>query len=202
MLDDLRYRLRALFRRSTVERELDDELQFHLEKQKEKYLASGMPPIEARRRVRIDFGTPDSIKDQCRDAWGIRALEELSRNVRYAARTLAKRPGFTTVAVLTLGLGVGANGAVFSALNAIVLRPLPFPDAHQLLSIDQYEPAAARPFWRPFVAPARLEDWQRLTGAFQGITGYYLDDLTESSGELPERISRAWIAPRFFEVCG
>ena len=202
MLDDLRYRLRALFRRSTVERELDEELQFHLEKQKDKYIASGMPPIDARRRVRIDFGTPDSIKDQCRDAWGIRALDEVSRNVRYAARTLAKRPGFTTVAVLTLGLGVGANGAVFSALNAIVLRPLPFPDAHQLLSIDQYEPAAARPFWRTFVAPARLEDWQRLTGAFQGITGYYLDDLTESSGALPERISRAWIAPRFFEVCG
>jgi predicted permease len=126
----------------------------------------------------------------------------MSRNVRYAARTLAKRPGFTTVAVLTLGLGIGANGAVFSALNAVVLRPLPFPDAHQLVSIDQYEPGAAQPLWRTLVAPARLEDWQRITSAFQGITGSYLDDLTETSGEFPERISRAWVAPRFFEVCG
>lgn len=201
MLSDLRYRLRAFFRRHDVERDLDDELQFHLERQKDKYIASGIPSMEAARRVRIDFGTTDAIKDQCRDAWGIRAIDETGRNIRYAARTLAKRPGFTTVAVLTLGLGIGANGAVFSALNAVVLRPLAFPDAHQLLSIDQYEPGATQPFWRGYVAPARLEDWQRMAGAFQGITGYYLDDLTETSGELPERISRAWVAPRFFDVC-
>ena len=202
MLNDLRYRLRALFRRDRVERELDDELQFHLEKQKDKYIASGMAATEAARRVRIDFGGPDAIKDQCRDAWGIRTVDEMRRNVRYAVRTLAKRPGFTAVAVLTLGLGIGANGAVFSAVNAVVLRPLPFPNAHELLSIEQYEPGANQPAWRTFVAPARLEDWQRLAGGFQGITGYYLDDVTETSGELPERISRAWVAPRFFEVCG
>jgi putative ABC transport system permease protein len=202
MLSDLRYRLRALFRRNSVERELDDELQFHLERQKNKYIASGISPTEAARRVRLDFGTTEAIKEQCRDAWGIRALDEMRRNVRYAGRALAKRPGFTAVAVVTLGLGIGANGAVFSALNAVVLRPLPFPDAHQLLSIDQYEPGAAQPWGRSFVAPPRLEDWQRMSGAFQGITGYYLDDLTETSGELPERISRAWVAPRFFEVCG
>jgi len=202
MLSDLRYRLRAFFRRTNVERDLDEELRFHLERQKDKYLASGMSPTEATRRVRLDFGTTDSIKDQCRDAWGIRALDETRRNVRYALRTLAKRPGFTTVAVVTLGLGIGANSAVFSALNAVVLRPLPFPDAHQLLSIDQYEPDAARPLSRTYVAPARLEDWQRMASAFQGITGSYLDDLSETSGEFPERISRAWVAPRFFEVCG
>ena len=202
MFSDLLYRLRALFRRNTVERELDDELKFHLERQKDKYVASGMAATDAARRVRIEFGTTDSIKDQCRDAWGTRAVDEMIRNVRYAGRTLAKRPGFSTVAVLTLGLGIGANGAVFSALNAVVLRPLPFPEAHQLLSIEQYDPSAARPFWRTFVAPVRLEDWQRMTGAFQGITGYFLDDLTETSGEFPERISQAWVAPRFFEVCG
>lgn len=202
MLSDLRYRLRALFRRSTVEQELDEELRFHVERQRDKYISGGMAPNEATRRVRLDFGTTDSIKDQCRDAWGIRALDEIHRNVRYAIRTFAKRPGFTTVAVLTLGLGIGANGAVFSALNAIVLRPLPFPDAQQLLTIDQYDSSANRPFWRTFVAPPRLEDWQRMNGSFQAITGYYLDDLTETSGEFPERISRAWVAPRFFEVCG
>src|SRR5436190_12047421 len=200
MLSDLRYRLRALFRRKAVERELDEELRFHLDRQNEKYLASGMAPTEAARRVRIDFGGTDAIKEQCRDAWGIRARDELIRNVRYARRTLARRPGFTAVVVLTLGLGIGANGAVFSALNAIVLRSLPFPEAHQLLTIEQYERGAAQA--STFAAPARVEDWQRLAGTFQAITGYFLDDLTETSGELPERVSQAWVAPRFFAVCG
>jgi putative ABC transport system permease protein len=199
MFSDLRYRLRALFRRSTVEQELDDELRFHLERQKNKYIASGMPPIEAARRVRIDFGATDSIKEECRDARGIRVFDEITRNVRYAGRTLARRPGFTTVVVLTLGFGIGANGAVFSALNAVVLRSLPFPDAQQLVTIEQYQPGAAQA--STFVAPARVEDWHRLAGTFQAITGYFLDDLTETSGELPERVSQAWVAPRFFEVC-
>lgn len=200
MLSDLRYRLRALFRRSRVERELDDELRFHLERQRDKYIASGMPARDAARRVRIDFGTTDAIKEECRDARGIHAFEEIIRNVRYARRTLARRPGFATVVVVTLGLGIGANSAVFSALHAVVLRSLPFPEADQLVTIEQYEPGAAQA--SIFAAPARVEDWHRLTGTFQAISGYFGDDLTETSGELPERISEAWVAPRFFEVCG
>jgi putative ABC transport system permease protein len=200
MLDDLRYRLRAVFRRRAVERELDEELRFHLDHQRDKYLAGGMTPDEAARRVRLDFGTTDAIKEDCRDARGVRAVDEVIRNLRYARRSLAKRPGFTIVATLTLALGIGASSAVFSALNAVALRPLPFPDADQLLLISQYEPGAAHA--SNFVAPSRLEDWQRMTGAFQGLSGYYLDDMTETSGEFPERISRAWVAPRFFEVCG
>ncbi len=200
MLNDLRYRLRALFRRNTIEQELDAELRFHLDGQRDKYVASGMTPSEAARRVRLDFGSTDTIKEECRDARGVRAIDEIVRNLRYSRRTLAKRPGFTIVATLTLALGIGATSAVFSALNAVALRPLPFPDANQLLVISQYEPGAAQP--STFVAPSRLEDWQRMATVFQGLSGYYLDDMTETSGEFPERISRAWVAPRFFEICG
>jgi len=200
MLTDLRYRLRALFRRKDVERELDDELRFHIERQRETYIARGMSAEQAARQVRLDFGVTDAVKDECRDAWGVRAVDEFARNVRYAGRSLAKRPSFAIVCVLTLGLGIGANSAVFSALNAIVLRPLPFPDAHQLVRIDQYEPGAARA--STFAAPARVEDWHRMASAFRGVTGYFLDDLTETSGEFPERVSRAWVAPRFFDVLG
>ncbi len=199
MLNDLRYRLRALFRRNTVEQELDAELRFHLDGQRDKYVASGMTPSEAARRVRLDFGSTDAIKEECRDARGVHVIDEMVRNLRYARRTLAKRPGFTIVATVTLALGIGASSAVFSALNAVALRPLPYPDANQLLVISQYEPGAAQP--STFVAPARLEDWQRMASAFQGLSGYYLDDMTETSGEFPERILRAWVAPRFFEVC-
>src|SRR6266511_5726389 len=126
MFTDILYRLRAAFRRGTVERELDHELRFHVQQQTAKYMAAGLSREEAARRVRLEFGGLDQIKEQCRDARGVGVLEEIARNARYACRTLAKRPGFTLVAVATLALGIGANSAVFSALNAILLRPLPF----------------------------------------------------------------------------
>ncbi len=120
--------------------------------------------------------------------------------LRYASRTLLRRPGFAGVAILTLALGIGANSAVFSAIDAVLLRPLPFPDADQLMLLEQYEPATANP--PTPVAPTRLEDWQRLNGTFQAVTGYYADDISETSGDLPERLACAWVAPRFLQVWG
>jgi putative ABC transport system permease protein len=200
MFTDLWYRIRAVFRRTSVERELDDELRFHTERQIQKYVQAGFTPEEAARRVRLEFGGLDQVKEQCRDARGVGLWEEAGRNLRYACRTLVKRPGFAVVVILTLALGIGANSAVFSAINAILLRPLPFPEADQLMLLQQYEPKTANP--ATFVAPSRLEDWQRMNGTFQAITGYYPDDISEVSGELPERIACAWVAPRFFQVWG
>jgi predicted permease len=198
MVPDLLYRLRTALRRGTVERELDRELRFHVQQQTDKYMSAGLSPEEAARRVRLEFGGLDQIKEQCRDARGVGVLEEIARNVRYACRTLLKRPGFTLVAVATLALGIGANSAVFSALNAILLRPLAFPDADRLMLLEQYEPKAAT--LGTFVAPPRLADWQRLNRTFETITGYYGDDISETAGELPERVGCAWVAAGFFQV--
>jgi predicted permease len=200
VLDDLWYRLRAVFRRTSVERELDDELRFHVERQAEKYEGRGHGPGEAARRVRLEFGGLDQIKEQCRDARGVSVWESARRNVRLACRSLARRPGFAVVVVLTLALGIGANSAVFTAIKTILLQPLAFPDAGQLMRIEQYEPRTANP--PSAVAPARLEDWQRLSGAFQAITGYYPADMSETSGDVPERLAAAWVAPRFTQVWG
>jgi putative ABC transport system permease protein len=200
MFTDLWYRIRAVLRRTSVERELDDELRFHTERQIQKYVQAGFTPEEAARRVRLEFGGLDQVKEQCRDARGVGLWEEAGRNLRYACRTLVKRPGFAVVVILTLALGIGANSAVFSAINAILLRPLPFPEADQLMLLQQYEQKTANS--ATFVAPPRLEDWQRMNGTFQAITGYYPDDISEVSGELPERIACAWVAPRFFQVWG
>ena len=200
MFTDLWYRIRAVFRRSSMERELDDELRFHTERQIQKYVQAGFTPEEAARRVRLEFGGFDQVKEECRDARGVGLWEEAGRNLRYACRSLVKRPGFAVVVILTLALGIGANSAVFSAINAILWRPLPFPEADQLMLLQQYEPKTANP--ATFVAPPRLEDWQRMNGTFQAITGYYPDDISEVSGELPERIACAWVAPRFFQVWG
>ena len=119
------YRLRALFRRDTVEGELDAELQFHLEKHIEKLAASGMPPAEARRQARLTLGGLDQLKENCRDARGTRWLEEFCQDVRFAARGLRASPAFAATTVLTLALGIGANTTAFSAANALLFRPLP-----------------------------------------------------------------------------
>jgi putative ABC transport system permease protein len=101
---------------------------------------------------------------------------------------------------LTLALGIGANSAVFSAIDAILLRPLPFPNADQPMVISQFRPKVNSP--TSFVAPVRVEDWNSLNSTFQAITGYYTDDASESSGALPEKITWALVAPRFFQVWG
>ena len=199
MLADLWHRARALLRRSAVERDLDDELQAHVEHQTRKYLEQGLTHEEAARRVRLEFGGLDQVKEECRDARGIGLVEESVRNLRHAIRALAKRPAFTAVAMLTLALGIGANSAVFSLINTILLRPLSFPDGGRLVRIEQ-QPAGGAPAALPFVAPVRLEDWRRLNATFQAVTGYYADDISEASGDLPERLAAAWVAPGFFET--
>jgi len=102
--------------------------------------------------------------------------------------------------MVTLAIGIGVNSAMFSAIDAVVLRPLPFPAADQLLTLYQHD-SRGRDANR-FVAPVRLEDWNRLNSTLQGVSGYYTDDLSETSGPLPERVDEAFVAPRFLQVMG
>jgi putative ABC transport system permease protein len=120
------------------------------------------------------------------------------REMRQAVRVLAKTPGFTATVALTLALGIGANSAVFSAIDAVLLRPLPFPNADRLVRIEQHSPKVSQ----TFVAPVRLIDWARRNSTFQSITGYYSQDDSETSGDLPQRVKRAFVATRFLEVWG
>ena len=136
MLDDLRYRLRAIFRRRAVERELAEELRFHIEQYADVEERSGVPRDEALRRARLAFGAIEAIKEESRDRRGVRPIEVAWRDLRYAVRTLARTPAFTVVAILSLTLGIGANTAMFQVLNGLLLRELPVASPQELVEIN------------------------------------------------------------------
>lgn len=191
---------RAVAQRRRLEPQLDAELQFHIEKLTQEYVEGGMQPDAARRKALLDFGGSEQIKEDLRDVHRWPFIEQTWTNIRVAARVLRKSPGFAITVILTLALGIGANTAVFSAIDAILLRPLPFPEGDQLMRIEQRSNklnASATP-----VAPVRLDDWNRLNQTFQAITGYYLESATEATGIAPEKVTRAWVSGRFLQVWG
>ncbi len=182
------------------DRDLNREVAFHIDALARDYEAVGMSAEEARRKARIDFGGREQVTQQLREVHISALLEAARANVRAAFRFLRKAPGLSAAVILTLALGIGANTAVFSAIDAVILRPLPFPQGDQLMTIEQHDTKGKSPV--TFVAPTRLEDWNRLNHTFQAITGYYTEDESETSGSLPERLENAIVAPRFLQVFG
>jgi len=135
MLSDLFFRLRSLFRRKTVENELDEELRFHLEKQVEKHLRAGLSREEALLQARREFGRVGRVKEECRESRGITLLETAAQDLRYAVRQLRKTPGFTITVLLTLALGIGANAAIFTLVNSVLMKNLPVADPKTLVRL-------------------------------------------------------------------
>jgi putative ABC transport system permease protein len=190
LLHDLLFRLQTLFRRPTAESELDDELRFHLERQIAKYVRSGMSEQEATRRARLEFGGIDQVKDECRDARGISFVETLLQDARYAARTLLRSPAFTACAVLTLALGIGANTAIFSVVNSVLLNPLPYPDPRALLAA------------RPNDSRPDLKDIQHQTSSFASSGGVNVEPMDFTGNGEPMRVHAAYVDAGLLQTLG
>ena len=169
MLSGLRVRFRSLFRRSAVIQQIDQELQFHIEQQMEKYLRTGLTREQASRRVRLEFGGLSQIKEDCREASGVSFLEHVGQDVRYAIRMFGRTPGFTVVVVMTLALGIGANTAVFSLINAALLKMLPVRDPQQLVQFSRIDPVFGR---NDYFSYPEVELFQHETQAFSGVFAF------------------------------
>lgn len=188
------------FRKRPADAQLDSELRYHIERLTEDKMAAGLTPEQARREALIEFGGREQVKEEMRDMHRIFSVENTVANMKSGLRAIRKSPSFSIAVILTLALGIGANSMVFSAINAVLLRPLPFPNAAELVLVGQYNRKAKSP--NSLVAPARLEDWNRLNRTFQAVFGWTAQDASETSGRLPEKVTQAMVSPRFLQVWG
>jgi predicted permease len=170
MLSDPLYRLRALFRPKAMDIELEEELRDHLERQAEKYRQSGLTPQESMRRARLDFGGPEQIRQQSRDGRGIYLLEDLKQDLSYGIRTLAKSPAFIFVAIFTLALGIGGSTAIFSLIDAVLLRSLPYGDSARLVYVYTPNPKYNLPAEIFSPSNADFFDLKKQSTSFSDIT--------------------------------
>ncbi len=191
-------RLRNSIRPGRLDRDLERELRFHVTERIDELQDAGMDAESAARVARRQFGNYTAQVERTRDMDMAEGLDATLRNVRLSLRALGKSPAFSITVVLTLALGIGANSAVFSAINAVLLRPLPFPHSERIVSVAQIQEKTPQ----PQIAPVRLEEWNRMNHSFQAISGYYLQDDSEFSGALPEKLTHAFVAPRFLQVWG
>ncbi len=200
MLNKLRMRLRAIFFKPKMEEELDEEVRFHLERECEENIARGMRPEDARLAAIRNFGGVERVKEESRDERGIRLLEEVWQDLRYGARMLLNRPGFTAVAVVTLALGIGANSAIFSVINALLLRQLPYSDADKLVQV--WETDVKRGDNTMTASYPNFVDWRDQNHVFEQIAAYSDGGYILTGTANPERIQGAIVSPSFFPMLG
>jgi predicted permease len=189
-----------LLRRTKMEEQLEKEMRFHLEQHANELIAGGVSPAEARRRARMALGGPEQVKEECRDARGTRWLEDFWQDFRYAMRMLRQHPGFAAVAILTLALGVGASTVMFTVVNGVLLRPLPYPEADKLVAVNGHSDTwKAKLFGEQNVAYPDFLDFQRESHSLT-LAGILFNGGTASGAGEPEYVNFNEISPDVFSV--
>jgi putative ABC transport system permease protein len=190
--------LRGLFSRRRQETELDAEMRHHLDLETAANLKRGLPAEEARRAALVTFGGIDQAKEGCRDSWGGRFLEVLGQDVRYGLRGLRRSPGFTAAVVLTLGLGIGANTAVFSLVNGVLLKPLPYARGEQVVVLRQDDRRAG--VENIGFSPLEIRDYREMSKSFDGIVEFHSMDFTLLGGGEARRVRTGVVSANFFDI--
>ena len=201
LLERIRYALRTLLKRGRAERELDEELRFHLERQAEAYERAGMSAAAARTAAARDFGGLERHKEDCRDARGTGALEALWRDLRHAARGLRRTPGASVLVVGVLALGVGANTAIFSVVNGVLLRPLPYADARRLVVLFESDRDSGTDSEAASVPD--FFDFRSRNHVFSSLAGYYTQSMNlVVPGAQAQRVEAALATHDLFSTLG
>ena len=200
MLSWLQTRLSSLFRRDRYERELDAELRFHIDMLTEQNVRSGMAPAQARDAALRTFGQIDRVKDDVRDTWLSRLTETLAQDLRFGARSIRRSPGFAFVVVLTMALGIGANTAIFSVVNGVLLRPLPYEDGHQLVVLRQQQPLADNDDMG--FSYKEIVDYRTRSKSLDAVVEFHSMWFILLGRSEPSRVSTGVVSANFFDVLG
>lgn len=193
-------RLRALRDGAGMDRELDAEVRFHIEMETRKYIERGLPPDQARLQALRNFGPMEKHKEEARDARGVSGFEQFAGDVRFGIRTLLKSPAFALVAIVTLGLGIGANTAIFSVINGVLLKPLPYENGDRLVLIRQSAPLSNRPDIG--VSIKELYDYRSQLASFDGLVEFHQMSFDLLRRGEPDRVATGVVSPNFFDVLG
>lgn len=187
------------FRKRDGERELNDEIKFHMEKEIQANIAAGMPPEEARRRAGVAFGHMESAKEECRELRLSYWIDTTLQDLGYGLRLLRKSPGFTFVAVAILALGIGANTAIFSTVNASLLARWPFPDPGRIVYVSEGAPPTPG---RSLVSVLNFEDYRRDNKTFDQLALWIPQSVNLTGEERPDRLIGSFVSANFFDLFG
>jgi putative ABC transport system permease protein len=190
----------SIFDRGRLDRELAAELESHVAMHVDDNLRAGMTAVEARRQALLKLGGVAQVTERCRERRGVPILENLIRDLRFAVRMLLRNPGFSTVAVLTLGLGIGANTAIFSVVNAVLLRPLPFPQAERLVLL--WATDAESGTTEDVTSYPNFADWRARSRSFERMAAFTNRSMTIADSEQTELAGAVQATPGLFEMLG
>jgi hypothetical protein len=198
-LDKLCLRFRTLFRRRHVDLELASELQFHLDQLTNENMAAGMALEEARRTARLTMGNVTHFEEKCRDMRRVNFIDDLWRDLRYASRNLRRSPGFATLAILIMALGIGANTAVFSVVNSVLLKPLAYRDAMRIVALTNSSTSReATTALSKQVSIPDVQDWRGQSTSLEALAWYTSRESAVMPGSTQSTPGCPASAPTFF----